>query len=269
MAMRPWHLAFWCLFATNAAAEPVVMGALGDSITAGFNAQRVGDNRELSWATGTASQINSHLKRLAVLQQQQVVGFNEAIAGSVANDLPRQVTRLLAKNPDYVTLAVGANDVCGWPNDYDQVRDAYKAQLTAQIERVIAARPHVKIMLAPVPNMYNLWSVAKDHASCQTKWDMFGLCSELLGSNATDATRANFVRKWEAINTTISEVARDHQANVLHDPELAHVTFAWEDLSPTDCFHPSIRGQNLLAEKTWQAYFSTSEQAMAQAVDGP
>ena len=85
---------------------------------------------------------------------------------------------------------------------------------------------------------------------------MFGICFELLASNATDATRTAFVRKWEAINATITEIARDHVANVQYDPELSHIDFQWEDLSPTDCFHPSVRGQNLLAEKTWQVFLS-------------
>lgn len=256
MSMRLLHLALLCMLASPALAEePLVMGALGDSITAGFNAQRVGDNRELSWSTGNGAAIVSHLKRLSQLRQTPVTGHNEAIAGAVANDLNRQVTRLLAKNPDYVTLAIGANDVCGWPADYDGVREAFKVQLASQIDRVIAARPNVKIMLAPVPNVPNIWAVAKDKPSCQARWDLFGSCLELLGSNATDESRASFVRKWESINAAIAEIARGRQTNVVHDPELAHVEFTWEDLSPTDCFHPSVRGQNLLAEKTWQAFF--------------
>jgi lysophospholipase L1-like esterase len=251
---RAVALALSSLVASNAIAEPIVMGALGDSITAGFNAQRLGDNRELSWATGTAGGIESHLKRLAALKQTEVVGYNQAIVGSVAANLPRQVTRLLPKNPDYVTLAVGANDVCGWPSDYDAALEAYKTEVTTAIDRLIAARPDVKIMLAPVPDMYNLWMIARDKPSCQARWDMLGICSELLGSTASDQSRAAFVLKWEAINTAISQIARDYQANVLHDPDLARLPFGWSDLSPMDCFHPSVQGQNLLAEKTWQVF---------------
>lgn len=254
--LRSLALALLSFVASQASAEPLVMGAIGDSISAGFNAQRLGDNRELSWSTGNSAQISSHLKRLSALRQTQVTGYNEAIAGSVANDLPRQVTRLIPKNPDYVTLAVGANDVCGWPADFDAAREAFKTQITTQIERLTSAHPDVTIMLSPVPDMYNLWSIAKDKPSCQARWDMFGLCSELLGSRATDQSRAAFVRKWEAINSAITEVARDHAANVIHDPELAHMPFVWDDLSTMDCFHPSVKGQNLLAEKTWQLFMS-------------
>lgn len=252
--MRYLHLTLLWLVASTATAAPLVMGALGDSITAGFDAKRVGDNREISWATGTSNLINSHVKRLAALTHTETVGYNEAIVGSMANDLPRQVTRLLAKNPDYVTLAIGANDVCGWPSDYEAARETFKTQLAAQIERLTAARPQVKILLVPVPDLYNLWTVANVHPSCQARWDLFGVCSELLGSKATEASRTAFVQKWEAINSVIAEVARDHTMNVIHDPELAHMPFAWSDLSPIDCFHPSVKGQNLLAEKTWQTF---------------
>src|SRR5687768_4159053 len=71
-------------------------GAIGDSISTGFNAQRLGDNRDLSWATGTKPEIDSHLKKISTQLGAPVVGRNEAVAGSTVHDLGDQITRVLA-----------------------------------------------------------------------------------------------------------------------------------------------------------------------------
>ncbi len=232
--------------------EPLVAGAIGDSISAGFDAVRVGDNREFSWSTGTAPGINSHLKRLSALRGQPVTAFNEAIAGSVVADLDRQITRLITKSPDYVTVTIGANDICGWSGDYQADLAAFRSQLSTEVKRLVAARPNIKVLLASIPDMYNLWEVGSAHPQCAARWRLFGVCSPLLGADATTADRQAFVERWQAANDAISDVAAEMPANVLHNPDLAHVQFSWEDISTLDCFHPSVIGQNLLAEKTWQ-----------------
>ena len=231
--------------------DSYVVGALGDSITAGFNALRLGDNRELSWSTGSADAINSHAKRLSA-QGKAVTAFNESIAGSVVADLERQVTRILTKNPDYVTIDIGANDVCTWGAVYEAQLQAYQTTLRAQIARLIQARPTIKVVLAPVPDIHNLWQVAVQQQGCQARWDLIGMCKPLLASSASDADRGAFVTRWQAINDVIDQVAKEFPANVLHDPGLAHTQFTWDDVSPMDCFHPSVAGQNLLAEKSWE-----------------
>ena len=69
-----------------------VLGAIGDSITTGFDAQHFGDNRELSWSTGDSPLINSHLHRREALLDTHITARNEAVAGSVAATLEGQIT---------------------------------------------------------------------------------------------------------------------------------------------------------------------------------
>src|SRR4051812_37873490 len=97
--------AAWSVGAVTArASDAVVAGALGDSVSTGFNAQRLGDNKELSWSTGTG--VNSYAQRLGQAMRRPITSFNEAIAGSTAPNLANQVTRLMRHDPDYVTITI-------------------------------------------------------------------------------------------------------------------------------------------------------------------
>lgn len=236
-------------------ADSLVVGALGDSITAGFNAQRLGDNRDLSWSTGTATLINSHLKRVMATRGAAATAFNEAIAGSRVHDLDRQVTRLLTKSPDYVTLAIGANDVCSWSTvDHHAELADFEEHLRSQIQRLVEARPNVRIALAPIPDLYNLWEVASTKAGCQAKWDMMGICAPLLSSRSNADERTRFQSRWRDANDAVTRVANDFAGNVAHDPADADTQFEWRHVSSMDCFHPSVEGQNLLSEMTWKGF---------------
>jgi lysophospholipase L1-like esterase len=233
-----------------------VMGAIGDSITAGFNARRFGDNRELGWATGDEGDVLSHLLRLRA-QGSDVQAFNDAIAGSKVDDLHRQITRNLRHPVDYVTVTIGANDVCTWPDDYGGQLAEFETTLDTEISRIVETRPNVKIMLPPIPDIYNLWAVASSHDGCYGRWQLFNICQPLLGRDRTDAERAAFRTRWELANAAITRVAEAHSDHVLHDPELAHTAFTWEHISPLDCFHPNVLGQNLLSERAWMLYLTS------------
>lgn len=247
-----------------AEATPFVIGALGDSITAGFDAQRIGDNRELSWAAGSSKLVKSHARRLGELLGRPVDAFNESVAGAMAADIDEQVSRLLPHKPDYVTLAIGANDVCTWTSDFQPDLQAFEKDLRTELTRLVKALPNVKIMLAPIPDVYNLWTVASKHSGCQTKWDLIGMCSPLLSSDASAADRAAFVTRWEAANAAITSVANEFSENVRHDPRVSDTKFSWEHVSTIDCFHPSVAGQNLLAEVTWYPEFIKGESEVSE-----
>ncbi len=232
--------------------QPLIVGALGDSISAGFDAVRLGDNREMSWSTGDSTEVKSHAQRLAQQTNRPVTTFNEAIAGSVVTDLDQQVERLLPHKPDYITIDIGANDLCTWPSDYTAQLGAYEGHLHDLVNQIVTALPQSKVVLAPIPNLYNLWQVASPQPGCQERWDLIGICTPLLGSNVSDADRQAFTVRWQLANAAIDRIAASFPANVLHDPNGANTRFEWQHVSTVDCFHPSVAGQNLLSEVAWK-----------------
>lgn len=234
-----------------------VLGAIGDSISAGTNTQRLGDNRDLSWTTGTKPESESHLKKLTAKLGRTVIGKNEAVAGAKVADLSPQIDRVLRASPDFLTITIGANDVCSWGTNHAQDLATFERGLEAHIQRIVEAEPNVRIYLASIPDMYNLWEVSHTRSGCQTRWNLTGLCSALLGRNVTDLQRQAFVGRWRDANDAIAAVASRFAENVFYDPAMGDTQFEWQHVSGVDCFHPSVAGQNLLSEKTWESDWVT------------
>ena len=94
---------------------PLSMAAAGDSITRAYDATVFGcflaDCPANSWATGTSSTVKSHFLRLRAVQPALTV-TNVAKTGAKMGDLNRQLGLLAGSNVQYVTVLLGANDVC-------------------------------------------------------------------------------------------------------------------------------------------------------------
>jgi lysophospholipase L1-like esterase len=238
----------------NAAERPYVMGALGDSISAGFNAARYGDNRELSWASGLDSQVQvqSHARKLqSVLGERSVEVHNEAFVGAISEQLPRQASRLLRVKPDYVTIAIGANDVCVWNEDYLAQLSDYTRNVDLTIQKIIAANAQVKIILSPVPTLRLMYELGVKRTGCQSKWDTMEVCKPLLASDRTDDDREKFYGRLSHLNKTIEEVAAKYPQNVRFAKSIADTAFDESSISSLDCFHPSVKGHNLISEMSF------------------
>jgi lysophospholipase L1-like esterase len=249
-------LLFLALTGEANAAEPLVLGALGDSLTAGFNSQNFGDNRKFSWSTGTAAQVNSIRQRLAEITGRPVVVHNEAIVGSEGSDLDRQVTRVIDNKPDFLTITIGANDICTWPEDYDADLIVFQAEVRNALSRLIEARPESKILMPPIPDVYRMYQIGALVSGCQVRWDLMNICRPLLAAGRNHEDRMRFVERWRLANQAIASAAAEFPDNVVHDTGVADTAFQQEHLSTIDCFHPSVPGQALFADVAWQLYLN-------------
>lgn len=229
-----------------------VIGSLGDSITTGTNTKGWGERRRSNWSTGSDQKVDSHFLKLKNFIGDNVKAFNVAKSGATSHDLERQTTELLKHNPDYVTLLVGANDVCGWGDDHNFYLKAFKKRVQDTVEKLVNHNSEVKILIAPVPDMYHLWQLGSN-SSCQFLWDMAGACKRLLHSRTSQATRLKFKEQLKDLNHSLSEIAGAHTDHVRFDVSLSEYKFKKEDISRADCFHPSIQGQKLISDMTWRA----------------
>src|SRR5688572_13271785 len=94
---------------------PNSMASLGDSITRAFNTGGLPftDAAGNSWSTGTRSSVQSHYVRIlaaepAILERN----FNDAESGAQMVDLDAQVSTVNKQNVAYITILIGANDLC-------------------------------------------------------------------------------------------------------------------------------------------------------------
>ena len=230
-----------------------LIGSIGDSITAAFDARRPLPNREINWSTGerNAKLVNSHVLRIREAMPGKRVGsVNLAISGSKAPDVVKQAAKMAAYRPDYVTVLVGANDVCAWPEDHEAALAAYEKNMRTILDTLVASNIDMKILVSAVPNMPLLQRIGAAN-SCQGRWNLLKICKPLLGSDRTDEQRRAFAARWIDMNEVLLRVSSEYPRNVRFASSVAEPVFHIGHLSPYDCFHPNTSGQDFLAEKTW------------------
>ena len=244
-------------------AQAVVIGAIGDSITKAANADHLFDNPEHSWATGYDSRqrVNSHFHRLKKMDSK-TKGYNFAVSGAKAAELASQVVKVNRKNPDYVTLAIGANDVCSWPEAHLDALGKFEADVQSTLQALVDHNNQVKITMIPIPNFEALYTAGKERG-CSDRWSLFNLCQQFLGGGVTESDRSRFLERWSHANMALADIAATYAENVKYASVVAEYEFKGEHLSGIDCFHPSIAGQNLLAEESWNAGWYVNTEVFA------
>ncbi len=226
--------------------------SMGDSITAGFNTRWPGDfhNARYNWSTGSSKRVDSHFKKLKKITSKDVRATNVAKSRATSHELALQWRRIETPTIDYLTLLIGANDVCSWTDEYTEDKHRFRDNVRNIIDKAIAVNTDVQILLAAIPNMYHLYEQGKN--SCGVRWDYFEACPSLLSSRRTDAQRLAFQERLLAANETLAAIASHYRANVKFIGEVFAFEFTMQHVSRIDCFHPSIRGQNTLARITWE-----------------
>ncbi|MCX6126262.1 MAG: GDSL-type esterase/lipase family protein [Proteobacteria bacterium] len=254
-----WATCFFCLCLANSAQanEAFVVGAMGDSITRAFDASHALDNPNLSWATGydRSGRVSSQTVKIQKIRGGNVVGSNVARSGGLAKEMPAQAAKLNQRRPDYVTILIGANDLCSWGNQAESQLNALDNHVRTSIESLIDSNPDVIIAISAVPNMIRLWEIGHSN-SCQKKWDRLKICPRILSRKATAEDRETFYSQWEAVNKVYGNIAADFPHNVRFGSNTSQISFEPKHISAIDCFHPSIAGQNLLSNSVWEAVAS-------------
>ena len=242
------------LFAKEKHPSDFIMGAIGDSITAGVNSTGWGAQLKDSWATGLSPTgvVESHYKKLQKQLTRKIKTVNVARGGSSSVSLNDQLEELLVYKPDYITFFIGSNDVCQWSENYEDELVAYKSGIDAALQRIIKKNSDVKILLLPVPNLYSLWKIGKKN-NCQWIWNVTGLCHNLLGADRSQEQRISFKNKVSRVNQSLHELADVYKQNVKFNIELFDYKFNKEHLSKRDCFHPSGEGQDLISRVSWKS----------------
>src|SRR5215207_9639571 len=95
---------------------PSSMAGIGDSITRAYDVCcYYGDHPGQSWSTGYTSYdgIASHYERIRQLNSA-ITGhaWNDAVSGAKMDNAPGQATQAVSQHVHYVTILMGANDLC-------------------------------------------------------------------------------------------------------------------------------------------------------------
>lgn len=254
--------------APNLTGYPNSMAALGDSITRAYNTGTLpfGDAPAHSWSTGTGASIESHYLRIldaepAILERN----FNDAVSGARMLDLGSQVTTANQQGVAYVTILMGANDLCTRTVAGMTSVNGFRTQFEAAMAALSAGSPRARIYVVSIPNVYRLWAILKDNPLARVTWSTFDICQSLLddprSTDADDVARRRTVRRRTiAFNTVLDDVCSMYIHCRFDDGAVFDDQFTSQDVSRRDFFHPSIDGQKRLARITWAATFDFTDQ---------
>ncbi|MER7396310.1 SGNH/GDSL hydrolase family protein [Streptomyces sp. NPDC000151] len=229
--------------------RPDSVAALGDSITAGFDAcGLLADCAAASWATGTDPAVRSLAERL--LAHPSGHAWNYARTGALMDDLPRQIDRAIPHKPQLVTILIGANDACRNNASAMTPTADFRAGFRTSLKRLRQALPRTQVYVAAVPDLMRLWSQGRRNPVGKQVWQL-GICQSML-HDADDVSRAASDRREGvrdqvvAYNTALREVC-EQDRHCRFDQAVFDYRFTGRELSEWDWFHPSKRGQRELA----------------------
>lgn len=275
------------------------MAAIGDSVSSGTLAQyhrsrapnplvhaqlllefirfgfRGGDklslsDRAYSWTTGLGSRkVLSHAGRLRQLNPSlKVANFAEPgakIAAVWTSQLPQlkaATQRSLGQNyPDYVTLLVGANDVCGETLAHLTPAQAYLRSYRKILQEILRESPESKVLAVALPPYVDIRNSADallfglpGLSRCQSIWKLAPLCPNITSEDprAQWGTKKHIQQLNRGIQGLVSELRQQYGDRVRFAEKTAKRRITPQDLS-IDCFHPNDAAQNDLASLSWQS----------------
>lgn len=246
---------------------PDYMAALGDSITQAMDADGIpshfGDQPWYSWSTGDRDAVQSHYWHIRH-SYSGITGHNnnESVSGAKMVTLNTQALAALAHSPqpEYVTILMGANDVCTATEGSMTAVETYRTQFDQAMDTLTTALPNVRIFVASIPDIYQLWALLHDDPSVVAVWTAGSICQSLL-ANATSHDQADEDRRLRVqqrnidFNTVLSDECATYSQCRFDNNVVFDGTLEVGDVSTFDYFHPSIAGQKKIAYGTWEATY--------------
>lgn len=236
---------------------PNSIAATGDSITQAFDVDWGGVLQATpadSWSTGTASAVDSEYHRI-LAANPAISGHehNDAVVGATMSDLNGQVMSAASQGVQYLTVEMGANDLCVSSVGDMTPTATFQSEFQTALTNFTNADPGAHIFVASIPNIYQLWQDEHTNFIAETEWNLFGICRDMLSVFATGAQRQQIVVQEQADNQVLANVCAGFSQCLFDNDAVYNTKFTSSDVSNVDYFHPSVAGQAALASIAWSA----------------
>jgi lysophospholipase L1-like esterase len=242
-------------------APPDSMASTGDSITRAFNAGFLPftDAPRNSWSTGSRTYVWSHYRRILAINWR-ILGrnFNDARSGAKMRDLAGQMKLVNLQHAEYVTVLMGANDACASTESALTPVADFRTQFQQALATFTAGSPQALLYVASIPDVYRLWLILHGNPIARLVWRLTGFCKSLLANPASTAPEDE-ARRWRvrrrviAYNRVLADVCAHYAMCRFDGNAVFNNRFQPRYVSTRDYFHPSLEGQRVLAEVTWDA----------------
>jgi len=241
---------------------PSSMAAIGDSITrANDVCCSYGDHPGQSWSAGSTSYdgIASHYERIRQLNPA-ITGhaYNDAVTGAKMAAAPTQAGQAVGQGARYVTILLGANDLCTSAPATMTSTDSFRASFSQAMTTLLAPGQDRHVFVSSIPNLYQLWQVLHTNSLARWAWANFHICQSMLGATRTEAERQLVVDRERAFNQILADVCAQYPRCRWDNEAVYNYKFTASQVSTLDFFHPSLSGQAALARVTWGASWWSS-----------
>ena len=236
---------------------PSSMAAIGDSITRAYDVCcSYGDHPGQSWSTGYTSYdgIASHYERIRQLNPAITGrGYNDAVSGAKMAAAPTQAGQAVSQGARYVTILLGANDLCTSSPATMTSTTTFRSQFQQAMATLMAQDRKPYVFVSSIPNLYQLWQVLHSNSLARWAWANFHICQSMLGATRTEAERQLVVSRERAFNQILADVCAQYSRCRWDGGAVYRYEFTASQVSALDFFHPSLSGQAALARVTWNA----------------
>jgi lysophospholipase L1-like esterase len=236
---------------------PSSMAAIGDSITRAYDVCcSYGDHPGQSWSTGSTSYdgITSHYERIRQLNPAIAGdGYNDAVTGAKMAAAPTQATQAVNQGARYVTILLGANDLCTSSPSTMTSTTTFRAQFSQAMATLMAQERDPYVFVSSIPNLYQLWEALHTNSLARWAWSNFHICQSMLAATNTETQRQQVVTREVAFNQILAEVCAAYARCRWDNKAVYNYRFSASQVSSLDFFHPSLSGQAALARVTWTA----------------
>jgi lysophospholipase L1-like esterase len=236
---------------------PSSMAAIGDSITRAYDVCcSYGDHPGQSWSTGSTSYdgIASHYERIR--QRNAAItgrGYNDAVSGAKMAAAPTQATQAVNQGARYITILLGANDLCTSSPSTMTSTTTFRAQFSRAMDTLLAGGQDRYVFVSSIPNIYQLWQVLHTNSLARTVWAAAKICQSMLAATNTETQRQQVVTREKAFNQILADVCAQYPRCRWDNKAVYSYSFSTSQVSSLDFFHPSLSGQAALARVTWGA----------------
>ena len=241
---------------------PSSMAAIGDSITRAYDVCcSYGDHPGQSWSTGSTSYdgITSHYERIRQLNPAITGrGYNDAVSGAKMAAAPTQAAQAVSQGARYVTVLLGANDLCTSSPSTMTSTATFRAQFSQAMATLMAQDRKPYVFVSSIPNIYQLWQVLHTNSLARWAWANFHICQSMLGATRTEAERQLVVAREQAFNQILADICAQYSRCRWDGGAVYNYRFSASQVSTLDFFHPSLSGQAALARVTWAASWWSS-----------
>lgn len=247
---------------------PGLIGAIGDSLSAGVNASgQFGVQPQHSWVVGDVPRdgVDSHLERIRALGGDPETaeafrpGASIAAARGQAEVIVAAARGLPAGTTAYVTFELGANDVCAPTLAAATDPDAFASLARDALERLVGGLPPGShVLVVSVPDVTRLRDLVAEVPEARALHRRYDVCESVLGEEADTEGVVDRIRAYNATLTALCERLDSASVACGHDfagdpaRSLFGAPFTLDQISSLDFFHPSLSGQARIADETWR-----------------